>query len=98
VRSPVDGLWVEGEPTTVKCDRKKTKARLLALEQYLTTNVLDADFVCPDYRKCRSSHAETFYEGQLHHLGQFYDLLFNDLPLRVVVVGQEYGHAPSRVG
>ncbi len=83
---------------TLTCDRQKSKARLLALEDYLTTNVLDADFVCPDCWECKSSHAETFYEGQLHHLGKFYDLLFNDLPLRVVVVGQEYGHAPSRVG
>ncbi len=82
----------------VTCDRQKTEARLLALEQYLTTNVLGADFVCSDYRECRLSHTGTFYEGQLHHVGQFYDLLLDDLPLRVIVVGQEYGHQPARVG
>ena len=89
---------IEREPMTVTCDRQRTEARLLALEQYLTTNILGADFVCPDYRVCRSSHAEAFYEGQLHHVGQFYDLLLDDLPLRVVVVVQEYGHEPPRVG
>lgn len=81
----------------ITCDCQKTKARLLALKQYLTTKVLGTDFVCSYYGECRSSHTETFYEGQLHHLGQCYDLLFDDLPLRVVVVGQEYGHSPPRV-
>jgi uracil-DNA glycosylase len=69
----------------------------MALDQYLTTNVLSSDFVCPHYRECKSSHAETFYEGQLHHVGRFYDLLLDDLPYRIVVVGQEYGHEPPRV-
>ena len=87
---------IKRKSMTVTCDRPKTEARRLALEQYLTTNVLGADFVCSHYRECRSSHAETFYEGQLHHVGKFYDLLFDDLPLRVVVVGQEYGHGPAR--
>jgi hypothetical protein len=82
---------------TITCDRKKTEARLLALEHYLTTNVLGSDFICQDEKQCRDSHAQTFYEGQLHHLGKYYDLLFDDVPLRVVVVGQEYGEKPSHV-
>ncbi len=76
---------------------RRTEERRRALEQYLTANVLAAEFICTHFRECRSSHAETFYEGQLHHLGRFYDLLFDGLPLRVVVVGQEYGHEPARV-
>lgn len=82
---------------TVTCDRQKTEERRRALEQYLTANVLADQFICTHFRECRSSHAEAFYEGQLHHLGRFYDLLFDGLPLRVVVVGQEYGHEPARV-
>ncbi len=82
---------------TIGCDRQITEERRRALAHYLTANVLAAEFICPQYRECRSSHAEKFYEGQLHHVGRFYDLRFDGLPLRVVIVGQEYGHAPSRV-
>ncbi len=77
--------------------RRKSEDRQRALEQYLTANVLAAEFICMHYRGCKSSHAETFYEGQLHHVGRFYDLLFDKLPFRIVIVGQEYGHAPARV-
>lgn len=79
------------------CDRQKTEARVAALDQYLTANVLDTQFVCPHYAECKSSHADTFHEGQLHHVGQYYDLRLDNLPLRAIVVGQEYGHGPSRV-
>jgi hypothetical protein len=82
---------------TLTCDRQTTNERRRALDQYLTAKVLAAEFVCTHYRECRLSHAETFYEGQLHHLGRFYDLLFDGSPLRIVVVGQEYGHEPARV-
>jgi len=82
---------------TIGCDRQTTEERRRALEQYLAANVLAAEFICPHYRECSSSHTEMFYEGQLHHVGRFYDLLFDGLPLRVLIVGQEYGHAPSRV-
>lgn len=81
----------------ITCDRQKTEARLLALERYLTTNVLGSNFVCQHAQKCKKSHTETFYEGQLHHLGKFYDLLFDGVPIRVVIVGQEYGEKPSHV-
>jgi hypothetical protein len=82
---------------TVTCNQQKTKTRLLAIQQYLTSNVMDADFLCPSYQECKLSHSGTFYEGQLHHIGQFYDLLLDGLPLRVAVIGQEYGTPPSRV-
>lgn len=78
-------------------DREATKKRRLELDQYLSTSVLGTDFVCADHLRCRSSHTGAFYEGQLHHVGRFYDLIFDNMPLRVVVVGQEYGHGPSLV-
>ncbi len=42
----------------------------------------------------RSNPGGSFFEGQLHHVGPHYDLAVNGVPLRVVVVGQEYGHEP----
>ena len=81
----------------IKCNKHKTEERLLTLEQYTTTAILDDEFVCSQYSECRSSHTGIFYEGQLHHVGKRYDLLLDSLPFRVVVVGQEYGHKPSRV-
>lgn len=79
------------------CDRKGSDERRLALGAYLTANVLAAGFVCTHYGECRASHGQTFYEGQLHHVGRFYDLRADGVPLRVVVVGQEYGHSPAQV-
>ena len=71
--------------------------RRQALESYLRANVLDDDFICTKYRQCRCSHRHTFYEGQLHHIGTHYDLRVGHCPTRIMVVGQEYGHGPSRV-
>ena len=68
------------------------------LDAYLNRNVLSSEFVCAHYGQCTSSHRGRFYEGQLHHVGRFYELLADSIPFRVVVVGQEYGHAPARVG
>lgn len=82
---------------TITCDQPKTRGRVGKLERYLTNNVLGADFVCPHHHECRASHPGRFYEGQLHHVGRFYDLQLDATPVRVVVVGQEYGQAPPRV-
>lgn len=81
----------------VTCDQPKTRGRAGQLERYLTKNVLGADFICPHHHECRASHTGRFYEGQLHHVGRFYDLQLDAKPVRVVVVGQEYGQAPPRV-
>jgi hypothetical protein len=57
------------------------------------------EFRCASYEECRASAADrTYYEGQLSHVGEHYDLSDGDAPLRIVVVGQEYGHPPARVG
>ena len=82
---------------TATYEKQKSEARILAVEQYLTDNVLGNDFICSHYNACKSSHSDTFYEGQLHHIGKHYGVSFNGFPLRVVVVGQEYGHEPPRV-
>lgn len=57
----------------------------------------DRRFVCRHYRACRASHTGAFFEGQLHHVGPHYDLTVDATPLRIVVVGQEYGHGPAKV-
>lgn len=81
----------------ITCNQQKTAERCQALEAYLTANVLGAEFTCRHYEACRSSHAGTFYEGQLHHLGRFYNVVSDGVPFRVVIVGQEYGEGPPRV-
>ena len=82
---------------TATYEKQKSEAQILAVEQYLTDNVLGDNFVCQHYNACKSSHVDTFYEGQLHHVGKYYGVSFDGRPLRVVVVGQEYGHPPARV-
>ena len=82
----------------VTCDLEKTNERRLEIERYMTENVMDVEFRCSHFGDCKSSHPEQFYEGQLHHIGRYYDLLMDEQPLRAVVVGQEYGYKPARVG
>lgn len=79
-------------------DTAKTDERLSLLRQYLETEVLsNGVFVCKHHSACKQSHNGPFHEGQLHHLGRHYDVVENGVPLRVVVVGQEYGAADSCV-
>jgi hypothetical protein len=53
--------------------------------------------VCSSYVRCVQSHRGQFFEGQLHHVGKHFDAEVNGAPMRVVVVGQEYGNGPARV-
>lgn len=79
---------------------ERTKARIEQLSAYVAREVLSGDgsFVCRHYQECRNSCRELcFYEGQLHHVGRHYDLEVDGKPTRIVFVGQEYGHPPSRV-
>ena len=57
---------------TATYEKQKSEAQILAVEQYLTDNVLGDNFVCQHYNACKSSHPATFYEGQLHHVGKYY--------------------------
>ena len=75
-----------------------TAQRKFILGTYFSQNVLAGNkFICPFFKECLDSHDGTFYEGQLHHVGNHYDLSISGNPFRVIVVGQEYGHGPSRV-
>jgi hypothetical protein len=73
-------------------DERATRARLVRLETYFRSNVLDNKrFVCSSWRDCEASISpgSTFKEGQLSHVGKHYDLQRAGQDLRVVVVGQE---------
>ena len=75
-----------------------TAERIAAFEEYVKEAVLrDETFVCSSFGACRSSHRGDFFEGQLHHIGKHYDLLIDKRPLRMAVVGQEYGNWPPKV-
>jgi hypothetical protein len=77
----------------------KTLNRTKELGKYLDREVLrDKKFVCRHDRECRASCGDlNFIEGQLHHVGQHYDLEIDGESTRIVIVGQEYGHEPPRV-
>lgn len=76
----------------------KTAERLAALRSYFDGYVLNSEkFICKYEKECRSSHSGEFYAGQLPHIGNHFDLECNENPVRVVVVGQEYGHKPPLV-
>ena len=71
----------------------RSLARLQALDKYMRANDLrERQFLCKYFRPCLESRGEAlFYPGQLHHVGAHYDLEVNGAPLRIVIVGQEYG-------
>ena len=78
---------------------RATELRRSELASYLAAEVLEySRFKCKHFGACKSSCAgQEFYEGQLSHVGKHYDLELNGLPLRIVIVGQEYGHKPAKV-
>lgn len=75
---------------------QKTNSKKRAVKKYLEKNVLSNKFICKMYKSCKSSCKYNFYEGQLHHIGNYYDLIVNRVPYRIVVVGQEYGLEDSK--
>lgn len=82
----------------IHCVQDATNKRFQNLQSYLEQNVLDHNgFRCTHGPECRQSHAGTFLAGQLHHLGKYYDLEFDGVPMRIAVVGQEYGHGKDGV-
>lgn len=77
-------------------DGSKTKSRIKSLEKYVESNIMeDRKFICSSYRECKRSHDGLFYKGQLHHVGKKYDLIINNVPVRIMIVGQEWGHDES---
>lgn len=84
-----------------QADVEATATRMERVRAYLGKNVLNGHgFVCAHAAACKASHEGrgVFYEGQLHHIGDHYDVYRDGRPLRVVVVGQECGHGPGHIG
>lgn len=78
---------------------QRTQQRIALLGGYFHQNVLAGAFICRHYHDCRESRSEcSFFEGQLPHVGRHYDLEVNSRPMRIVFIGQEYGHGPAKVG
>jgi hypothetical protein len=83
---------------TIVSSPDRTLERTAQLSQYLRAEVLNERFLCRSYDVCRASCSDrVFYEGQLPHVGQHYDLQVDGKPTRIVIVGQEYGHGPALV-
>jgi hypothetical protein len=90
----------ESTRAVIRSDQTATAERIRRLERYMTTRVLtrSREFVCRYYAECLGSirPGDWFREGLLSHVGRHYDLSMQGVPLRVMVVGQEYGmHAPQ---
>ncbi len=79
-------------------DAARTFERIRELDSYLGKAVLNGGrFVCRHARECRASCAGELREGQLHHVGPYYDLTLDGRHLRIAIVGQERAGEPARV-
>jgi len=81
----------------ITCNIKQTQKRREKVKAYLEKYVMTDNFFCKMYNQCKSSHNGVFYEGQLHHIGKFYDLVYLQKPFKIIIVGQEYGAKPAMV-
>lgn len=75
-------------------DTAATERKIEALSRYTDEHVLGpSGFCCASFAACRGSTRDDdrFFEGQLSYVGHHYDMYLDERPLRVVVVGQEYG-------
>ncbi len=71
------------------------------LNQYMEENVLGENKAHKCNRESDCKHSceiknYDFYFGQLHHVGELYDVKRNDKPFRIMVSGGEYGSKESR--
>ena len=74
----------------------RTRERVRLLEEYVRANLLseEGSFTCASYSQCRASRSGfPFHPGQMSHVGRHYDLEVDGRPMRIVVLGQEYGQA-----
>lgn len=83
--------------------KKNNVVNLQELEHYFQTKVLENNtFHCQHACACEDSYLKNdlqdstkrFYKGQVHHLGNYYDLSAQGVPFRIMIAGQEYGHEP----
>lgn len=78
----------------IKSNPARTRRRIGRLERYIQENLLseDGSFICDHFVQCRESRSGfPFHEGQMSHVGKHYDLEVAGCPMRIVLVGQEYG-------
>lgn len=71
------------------------------LNDYMEGNVLSRDekFICKHHVRCERSCARgvNLIKGQLHHVGEHYDLKRDGKPFRIMVSGAEYGGGEEHV-
>ena len=78
----------------IQSDPERTGKRFRRLHEYVRQNLLvNGQFICKHYSSCLASspNPDAFYEGQMSHLGEHYDLTVDGQDFRIVFVGQEYG-------
>ena len=73
---------------------ERTRERVRLLEEYVRAELLSAEgsFICGSFEQCQASRSNyPFHPGQMSHVGKHYDLEVGGRPMRIVLVGQEYG-------
>lgn len=88
---------------TLACDLLASVRRQAELTAYMDRHVLGpTGFCCTSATRCRTSAmARTgpvdFAAGQLSHLGKFYDIEMDGVPLRILVIAMETGRTDTGV-
>lgn len=79
-----------------KVDREKTEHRIKLLNKYYKKHGLNAcDFRCCKYSTCEKSQNENTnkqFSGGTAAVMPFYDVMYNNIPIRVFVIGKETGY------
>lgn len=77
----------------ITSDRARTAERTESLGAYFKDAVFHGTvFTCPNASGCLASRgSQGLITGQLHHVGGDYDLTIDGRPIRIAVIGQEYG-------
>jgi hypothetical protein len=93
----------------IRSDPVRTRQRIAELEQYMSAHVSGpAGFCCTSVSECRASALisprtgqprpdTSFWAGQLSHVGHHYDVLEDDRPWSVLVLGMETGRSRENV-
>ena len=83
-----------------RADLEKTNERRSALEAYYKECGLNAcDFHCSHYERCFLSQKEGYirqYSGGTAAIMPIYDLYYDDIPIRVMIVGKETGYMKNK--
>lgn len=88
---------------TKTCDTAKSTKRQADLASYMERAVLGPQgFCCTSANQCwKSAVAQKepvdFAAGQLSHVGKFYDINEDAIPLRILVIGMETGRTDREV-